>query len=326
MKNPILNYLSSLLDEHNCVVLPDFGGFVANYQSARIDSNTNTFYPAQKDIVFNVSLKNNDGLLANEIAIREGISYKKAQKNVATLVEDLKDYLSLHKKIFIQDVGTLLLSTENKILFVQSTNKNHLLHSYGFDAFHLKPIQRTSVQDKIEEKIIAIDKKQTPSDKKSWLKVAAIAIPLIGLSLIGINKQQQIKTTYAELIPISNNTTVEHIESYHSVDIFLERPALDISDAISKIHQQKNQVTDQQTKIVEEPQFYIIAGAFTSIDNAEKLVRRLKSWRFKDARIVGQNKNGLYRVSYAEFDKPYEALITLEKIREMNPSAWLLRN
>ena len=138
MKNPILNYLSSLLDEHNCVVLPDFGGFVANYQSARIDSNTNTFYPAQKDIVFNVSLKNNDGLLANEITIREGISYKKAQKNVATLVEDLKEYLSLHKKIFIQDVGTLLLSTENKILFVQSTNKNHLLHSYGFDAFHLK--------------------------------------------------------------------------------------------------------------------------------------------------------------------------------------------
>ena len=326
MKNSILTYLSSLLDEYNCVVLPDFGGFVANYQSARIDSNTNTFYPAQKEIVFNVSLKNNDGLLANEIAIREGISYKKAQSNVVALVGDLKDYLSLHKKIFIQDVGTLLLNNENKILFVQSSSKNHLLHSYGFDAFQLTPIQRTSVQEKIEEKIIALDKKQLPSNKKSWLKVAAIAIPLIGLSLIGINKQQQIKTTYAELFPISSNTFVEHVESYHSVENVLERPAINISDAISKIHQLKNQAIDQQAKIVEEPQFYIIAGAFSTRDNAEKLVRRLKSWTFKDARIVGQNKNGLYRVSYAEFNKPHEVLINLEKIREMNPSAWLLRN
>jgi hypothetical protein len=30
-------YISDLLRKHNCVIVPDFGGFVANYRSAVID-------------------------------------------------------------------------------------------------------------------------------------------------------------------------------------------------------------------------------------------------------------------------------------------------
>ena len=31
------SHISYLLHEHNCVILPAFGGFVANYHSSRID-------------------------------------------------------------------------------------------------------------------------------------------------------------------------------------------------------------------------------------------------------------------------------------------------
>ena len=33
MKTKINNYISFLLSEHNCVIIPNFGGFVANYES-----------------------------------------------------------------------------------------------------------------------------------------------------------------------------------------------------------------------------------------------------------------------------------------------------
>ena len=74
------SHISYLLHEHDCVILPAFGGFVANYHSAKIDPVINLMHPPKKYIVFNKSLQNNDGLLVNDVAACEGISFKKAQK------------------------------------------------------------------------------------------------------------------------------------------------------------------------------------------------------------------------------------------------------
>ena len=108
MKTKINKHISFLLCEHNCVVIPDFGGFVANYESARIDSRSHFMYAPKKSIVFNKSLQNNDGLLVNEIASCEGLTFKQAKKELDKYVLDLKESLKLYKKVFIEEVGTLL--------------------------------------------------------------------------------------------------------------------------------------------------------------------------------------------------------------------------
>ena len=57
---------------------------------------------------------------------------------------------------------------------------------------------------------------------------------------------------------------------------------------------------------------HIIAGAFSTERNANKLVRKLKRWNFDNARIIGQSNSGLFRVCYDGFVKPEDALITLD--------------
>ena len=74
------SHISYLLHEHDCVILPSFGGFVANYHSAKIDPVIDLMHPPKKHIVFNKTLQNNDGLLVNEVASYEGVSFKKGQK------------------------------------------------------------------------------------------------------------------------------------------------------------------------------------------------------------------------------------------------------
>ena len=49
----ITKYIKELLFLHDCVILPGFGGFVANYKSAKIDEIRNVFFPPSKDIGFN---------------------------------------------------------------------------------------------------------------------------------------------------------------------------------------------------------------------------------------------------------------------------------
>ena len=323
MKTKINKHISFLLCEHNCVVIPDFGGFVANYESARIDSRSHFMYAPKKSIVFNKSLQNNDGLLVNEIASCEGLTFKQAKKELDKYVLDLKESLKLYKKVFIEEVGTLLYTSEGNILFVQSNSRNHLLDSFGLSTLQYPAIQRTSVQEQFEEKIKHIDKKHLPSNKKVWLKAAAVLLPLFMVSALGISNKEKIQTTYANLSPFSSSTKeiVETKKSY-SLDKFdIESPTNDIEQSVISFYEAKDYMV---TTPIDLDKHFIFAGAFSSEINAQKMITKLKGANFGNSKIVNQSRSGLYRVCYDGFSNSSEALSALRKIKKTNPSAWLL--
>jgi len=72
-------YISELLYENDCVIIPGFGGFVGNYSSAKIHPVNHTFYPPSKNILFNSKLTSDDGLLLHSVSIGENISYAEAR-------------------------------------------------------------------------------------------------------------------------------------------------------------------------------------------------------------------------------------------------------
>ena len=326
MRTNINKHISDLLCEHNCVIIPDFGGFVANYESAFIDSRTNHMFAPKKSIVFNRSLKNNDGLLINEIAVGEGLTFKQAKKELDKYVLNLNESLSLHKKVFIDEVGTLLLTSDDKVLFVQSNSRNHLLDSYGFTIIQYPAIQRTSVQERFEEKIKHIDKAHLPSNKKPWLKAAAVLIPLLMVSALGISNKDKIHSVYANLSPFrsSNSTVVEAVEtaSTHLSSFDVESPTNNIEEAVLSFYEAKNNMTTVVEN--EVPKHFIIAGAFSSERNANKMISKLQKSNFTSSKIVGKSKSGLYRVSYDGFVNSSDAIMALREIKKTNPSAWLL--
>ena len=323
MKTKINKHISFLLCEHNCVVIPDFGGFVANYESARIDSRSHFMYAPKKSIVFNKSLQNNDGLLVNEIASCEGLTFKQAKKELDKYVLDLKESLKLYKKVFIEEVGTLLYTSEGNILFVQSNSRNHLLDSFGLSTVQYPAIQRTSVQEQFEEKIKRIDKKHLTSNKKVWLKAAAVLLPLFMVSALGISNKKKIQTTYANLSPFSSsNTEIVETKKSYSLDKFdIESPTNDIEQAVISFYEAKDNMV---TTPIDLDKHFIIAGAFSSEKNAQKMIAKLKDANFGNSKIVNQSHSGLYRVCYDGFSNSSEALSALRKIKKTNPSAWLL--
>jgi len=309
------------------VIIPDFGGFVANYESAFIDSRTNHMFAPKKSIVFNRSLKNNDGLLVNEIAVGEGLTFKQAKKELDKYVLNLNESLSLHKKVFIDEVGTLLLTSDEKVLFVQSNSRNHLLDSYGFTTIQYPAIQRNSVQERFEEKIKHIDKAHLPSNKKPWLKAAAVLIPLLMVSALGISNKDKIHSVYANLSPFgssSSSTVVEAVETAttHLSSFDVESPTNNIEEAVLSFYEAKNNMTTVVEN--EVPKHFIIAGAFSSERNANKMISKLQKSNFTSSKIVGKSKSGLYRVSYNGFVNSSDAILALRQIKKTNPSAWLL--
>ena len=56
MKN-IHKILKNLFYEHDCIIIPEFGGFILNYESAYLNQKNNSFIPPRKTISFNKVIK-----------------------------------------------------------------------------------------------------------------------------------------------------------------------------------------------------------------------------------------------------------------------------
>lgn len=131
-----IEYISDLLFLHDCVIIPDFGGFICNYKSAYIDENSGRICPPSKDILFNRNLTHNDGLLVNWIAGKENISFEKATTQVMLFCEDLKIRLNQKQRIAFGDIGTFYTDRRFNIIF-ESGKNNFFAETYGMEAIEL---------------------------------------------------------------------------------------------------------------------------------------------------------------------------------------------
>ncbi len=302
----LANYISELLYRYECVIVPDFGGFIVNNKSATIDSLNNILSPPFKQITYNGHLKNNDGLLANYIASVDNISYECALNYIRFEIEEWQQKLK-NTDIYLEGVGSFSL-VEDKLHFEPQKSINYLTSSYGLSTVVSKKIQREKRVKEVvplKEKvpiILSADSKKSPN----YLKYAAIFI--LGLSVIGFggkmyrdHQNNQILVKAKEQQRIIEN----EIESATFV-ITKPLPTLNLDLRIDKMN------------------FHVIAGAFRIPDNAVRKVNQLILEGY-DARILGVNKWNLSIVSFGSYSTREEAVHDLMNIRvNVERDVWLL--
>jgi len=309
MNKTVEHYISELLFLHDCVILPNFGGFVGNPQSAELNKTTGMLSPPSKQILFNANLKTNDGLLITHISNQEGITQEVAKNEVDNYATKITNKLTSSKVLRIDKIGLFTLGKEGNIIFLQDSVNNYSLDSFGMKATQNKAVLRETI---IEEKVAAtIQNIRTQSNNpRVFLRAAAIIIPLIALSYISITQQDKINNVYtqmASLNPFENSIIAEVI------------PEVKIEFAATPIVE----IIEEDIAPIKIPQktYYIIAGAFSKKKNANKMLAKLKKWDYNTELVPAGN---LLRVSYNSFVNKEDALIALHKIKQENSDAWLL--
>ena len=146
-------YIGQLLQKHNCVIVPEFGGFIANYKSAIVDRVNNRISPPSKSVLFNPNLVNNDGLLGNYVAQIQAVTYPQALDLIASDVDKWNIELKAGGRVEIGDVG-FLFQQDNQIIFEQNREVNLLLNAYGlsgisFVNFAAKPVEKVVAAPKL---------------------------------------------------------------------------------------------------------------------------------------------------------------------------------
>lgn len=127
----IPEHIKNLLFEQDCVVVPDFGGFIANFHGSSAHDTNGTLLPPRKRIAFNEVLQFDDGLLSSYVAVNEAKSRDEALLNIRSFAEHIRQELKLRKSFRFDNLGIFTLNTEGKLVFEPDNKINYHAESYG---------------------------------------------------------------------------------------------------------------------------------------------------------------------------------------------------
>ena len=314
--------LKRLLYRFDCVILPDFGAFLAKNKPSQYHKNTQVFYPPQRKLNFNAQLKSDDGLLIKSISRSNRISYELAKHEVSSFVEDLKYTLDHEKNIKLDELGSFEL-TDDQVLRFYPDNNSLRTDTFGLrslqvnrlEAFEDLSSDETSAE---EERVIQLENEPQNASKRNisllFLKYASIGIIAIAITgWIGYSLYQNQYQTRSKADSSVTETKFEEKLQKANFELQESFPAINLEI-------EKKDLKNQKKK------FHVIAGAFRHKENAYKKVDQLQKKGF-DSKLLGQNRYGLHQVSFQSFSSRKKALENLEEIKlKEDQKAWLLIN
>jgi hypothetical protein len=335
-------YIGALLYQHDCVVIPGFGGFIANYKPAFIHPVQNTFTPPSRQIMFNASLLHNDGLLASHIARVEGIGFDKALIRITEEVAFIQKEVKSGKSIVLEGIGSLRTNQEDSIIFTPGLFNNYLEDAYGLATFVSPAIRRNGYKSGQDSG----GKSNVIHLPVAVRRIAAIAVPLIAIglwSLFNTDRINNFTSNYSSIFPsdlvsqFSLSSIKKNIPIYvlpHSKSSAVKQAETNNANTASQPVTTNETTNEAKTAVqasvsevnsVATGQFMIISGAFKVKENADNQVTQLKAKNL-DATITGQNKRGLYLVCAASCNDAAQATLKLKEVRLKGiESAWILK-
>ena len=158
----ITNYLKELLNDNECVIIPEFGAFISKRHSATIDYVNHSFLPPYKEIVFNDKLTNNDEILVDFISKKENISKEDSLAKIQNFVNQTAAILDVNNEYVLEGLGKMR-KFGNDYVFEISHSENLLGDSFGLTEFNYKPVFRTETYQIIKEKIV-VEQKEKNTD------------------------------------------------------------------------------------------------------------------------------------------------------------------
>lgn len=296
----ISHYIKEMLLLNDCVIIPEFGGFVANYKPAKVDNNQ--FFPPSKEIAFNNKLTSNDGLLVNYISDVEGVNYFEAKQKLESFVEELLLNLEKNRNVYFEGIGYLHYDSKENLQFEPQLKENLLVDSYGmqnftFEKVYQRQMPKPAARIEYHEPVPVIFQQRKA-------RKLIIAIPLL---------------VALALIPMKHNN-----EYFSKSDMGLWETITQTQAAPSTPAPALEQTIEETPAIVTTPQsqdfkYFIIGGSFKSEENANKYIEQLKAKGYA-GKNLGVFK-GLNRVAMKGFATMEEAQKELNAMLAQNPAS-----
>ena len=345
----VLNrHIEVLLLSNDCVIVPDFGGFVTHYISARFDEADNIFLPPLRTLGFNSQLKLNDHLLAQSYVETYDISYPEAMRRIADEVAEIKQTIENDGQYELSGMGTLLLNDEGSYEFspCESGILTPVFYGLSSISIHRLDVNQTASATTVGSttaKTVNMTNYHETSDhqqdfksaphvdddvvvvKMSFIrKTVAIAAAIILFFMIGSPTQHKELDTIVQqssVLPINTAAmpTNDSVRQTASLGNTIEAH----KDVMKPLEDRK-----EEKAVAKEHLYTIILASQTPRNHAEEFIARLNKQDISDVRILPMDNTDRVRVAYRQFTTESEAQKSLHTLRGISSEfaeAWILR-
>jgi len=304
----VAKHISRLLYSHDCVIVPELGGFVANNKGAELDVDKNIFMPPCKEIGFNRSLTHNDGLLITALAQYEKTSYQEAKLEVEQFAKRILKNTSKGETSVIDNVGELKQDALGHLQFTASKNESFLPDAFGLTSFHFSPsvpMHRPAPPNKHVKRLLR------PLSQKH---IAATIALFFGLFIVSTEVKDSSKfkqfNSASSISFLSNELNTGPLEA-----LPLDIPAVE--------KETPNQVEVQSP--VEKNIYFLIAGSFKKQDQAETFLKQVAALG-EDEAFVLESRNHSFRVAINGYSDKTTAISALNNYRKKPnfDTVWIL--
>ncbi|MEG1837879.1 MAG: SPOR domain-containing protein [Bacteroidaceae bacterium] len=351
----LAKHIEILLLENDCVIIPNFGGFIVHYSVARRVEEERLFLPPIRTIGFNPQLKINDGLLVQSYMQVYDTNFSDATKRIEKAVDKLTITLQEEGKIELEGIGELVLKIDGNYEFHPNEDGVLSPEFYGLSSFCMTklealPILKEEKKEVIKEEKEVYEIKINRSFLRQSVAAAAAVIVFFFMSTPAENTYIE-KDNYAQLVTanfleVSKSKPIETVKPAprpiekaketvvvtKETKVNVQQRTINLRPRVVKTEKVMKAAKTEETakpivaqKLIDNSgQYNIIVGSVIHKEDAQKMVDKLKSQGYTSASVV--EGNGRARISILSFSDKKEANKKLSQLRKEASfeNAWLL--
>lgn len=184
----MIEHIEYLMLSHDCVVVPGFGAFIAQYTNSHKECSNSTFTSPERNISFNASITHNDGLLANSIAKKATMPYAEALNVIEHGITVCKQALNDDTEVPFGHLGYFINNSEGHMEFVPFHHKQANDDFFGLRSFSFPTLAELTKPDIDTVCDSCSQTTAIHTTPKNWfgykvIQIAASIIVLVCLSL-----------------------------------------------------------------------------------------------------------------------------------------------
>lgn len=325
----LIRHIERLLLVHNCVIVPNLGGFVTQDYPARYVKEENLFLPPYRNVAFNPSLRQNDGLLAQSYMLTNGTDYTQTLRDIDHDVAELKNLLEVEDIVELNGIGQLSRLADNRYDFIPYEGGVLTPSFYGLDAFALTPTSHKP-NNALTSTFKSSDNYTLSINKRAFHYVAVVvsvifyflwAAPLNNVPCRN-SQEAQVFQSFTGLLKIPTPQEGEEVPTIGSLSPKTQIVPSNSENSLSI----KKEVSSKALFEVERQPFTIVLASQVSQKGAEFLIHQLQGEGFEAVRMVRTRR--ITRVVYGKYPTAIEAQVVLRKLRhqqELFSEAWVLK-
>lgn len=150
----LADHIRPLLRDHDCVIIPDFGGLVADMSPARAQPGRQALSPPTKLVAFNQALTRNDGLLVDALSQHTGLPIAQAREAVRTAVANLQQELDETNRTELPGIGIFRRAAGRGLAFEYTGTDNLLASAFGLPELAARPVRATDNRAKHPQPVL----------------------------------------------------------------------------------------------------------------------------------------------------------------------------